>query len=183
MESSYNQYDLRRMKVGGWEASRLKSKVNGKWVYFYNPDNNELMNCKELIDFEKRYIPPNHKPKKRNVVSRSLEKKDVKNYRAPLQFSQHPRLLAPVVYSSFSSIRVPQHLAKKTRSKTACRTPKTTLISNDELAIGYPKTSHDIVRGNAATLQPIRPVSLNAAEKVEEEKSDFDSQQNSSTEE
>ena len=181
MDSNYSQYDLRRMKVGGWEASNLKSKVNGKWVYFYNADDNKLINCRELIDFEKKYVPPNHRPKKRTVVTRSLEKRGTENYRAPLQFSHHPRLLAPVVYSSFTTTRAPQHLAKNTRSKTACRIPKTSLLPNKQEGKRCTKTSQEPTRGMASSLPPKNPVPLNDTEKIEEI-SDYDSQ-NSSVEE
>ena len=89
--------------MGGWESSKLRTKSNGKWYYIYNSDNHELVNCKELIDYDKKYTPPNHKHFKADPPHvKCVGKMDNGNYRAPLHYQQ-PSLIAPIVYGSFPS--------------------------------------------------------------------------------
>ena len=97
-------FDIRKYKMGGWESAKLKTKTNGKWYYIYNSDNHELVNCKELIDYDKKYTPPNHKHYKPEPFHvKCVGKMDTGNYRAPLQFQHQPSLIAPIVYGSFST--------------------------------------------------------------------------------
>ena len=135
-------FDIRKYKMGGWESAKLRTKSNGKWYYIYNSDNNELVNMKELIEYDKKYKPPNHqnyKPEPYHV--KCVGRMDTGNYRAPLQFQQQPVLIAPVVYSSFSTSHpnikkalnlTPDPLRKQSSTKSLSQStkPKKKLLPN-----------------------------------------------------
>ena len=89
-------YDLRRLKVGEWESAKIKSKVNGRWIYFYKDDNKRLINCPELINYEKKYIPPNHREKRPNTSLDVIIDRD---------FSQSVVVRAPIVYTQKNLVR------------------------------------------------------------------------------
>lgn len=104
-------FDLRRFKVGGWDSTKIKTKTNGKWIYIYEGDTNQLINLPEPIHFEKRYKPPNyvrHEPQRvqssfdTRLFERSIESPTTR--KAPLSFAppnHSNKLVAPVVYSQF----------------------------------------------------------------------------------
>ncbi|OHS99324.1 hypothetical protein TRFO_34269 [Tritrichomonas foetus] len=52
--------DLRKWKCGGWEASKITVKVNGRWSYIYNTKSSNPTNVKEPIKYNGGYKPPNH---------------------------------------------------------------------------------------------------------------------------
>ena len=55
---------LKQLKLGGWESSKMRVKVNGRWAYFYPSEGEIPLNDREPISFETAYIPPNHHDEK-----------------------------------------------------------------------------------------------------------------------
>ena len=111
MTSSYPfQADIRKYRIGGWESAKVSAKVNGKWVYLYNSENNKLLNCPELIRFERKYVPPSDTSdistaRKRPIsVYDDVDRTITNEVRAPLQYKstkKKKKFLSPVVYGSF----------------------------------------------------------------------------------
>jgi hypothetical protein len=52
--------DLKQWPAGGWQHSKTRAKVNGRWIYFFDPEHEEPWNSKEPVDFSTPYTPPNH---------------------------------------------------------------------------------------------------------------------------
>jgi hypothetical protein len=52
--------DVKQWPAGGWEVSKTRAKVNGRWTYFFAPDQEEPWNAREPVDFSVPYVPPNH---------------------------------------------------------------------------------------------------------------------------
>lgn len=50
--------DIRQITSGGWESSQINVKVNGRWRYFYTPENSKPVNSKEPIQYGAGYKPP-----------------------------------------------------------------------------------------------------------------------------
>ncbi|OHT11935.1 hypothetical protein TRFO_18411 [Tritrichomonas foetus] len=46
------------MRCGGWKSAQMSAKINGRWTYFYKPENIKPLNAKEPINFTAPYIPP-----------------------------------------------------------------------------------------------------------------------------
>lgn len=86
--------DLRLYQVGGWEASKITVKVNGRWSYIYEPSSPNPANKKEPISLDTPYIPPNHRNEKMELIVQPkihpLHKKliDQKRiiYKAPISY-------------------------------------------------------------------------------------------------
>ena len=103
-EPDIHTYDLRNFKVGGWSSANLKTKVNGRWIYIYNPETNILINKPEPIQFEKKYVPPNHQREFYNTHKDNLNAQRTSPIRErPFTTSENSR--APLVYSSYSGVR------------------------------------------------------------------------------
>lgn len=105
-------FDLRKLKCGSWKLSQIKTKVNGHWLYFYEPETNKLINFKEPINFEKKYVPPNHADEKMEICdipplhpAKTAFLQSKRHSKAPLVFSEefkHRQFSSPIVYQQFS---------------------------------------------------------------------------------
>ena len=50
--------DLRHWNEGGWRSSKITSKKDGRWIYFFQDGNSSPINSKEPVSYGQRYTPP-----------------------------------------------------------------------------------------------------------------------------
>jgi len=53
-----SEYDIRKVKCGGWSSSRLSVRKDGRWIEFYDDKTRTPINQSIPVDFERKYIPP-----------------------------------------------------------------------------------------------------------------------------
>lgn len=51
-------YDIRKLPVGGWISSQISVQSHGRWIQFFEPGSNNIINSTLPIDYSKKYKPP-----------------------------------------------------------------------------------------------------------------------------
>lgn len=65
-------YDIRKLRAGGWKASKIKVEGNGQWSRFIDSETNSYINKTQRIDYTKKYNPP----KRRATAQREQMNRD-----------------------------------------------------------------------------------------------------------
>lgn len=94
--------DLRKWKCGGWEASKMNVKINGRWSYIYENTRPSPTNVREPITYDQDYSPPNHQhekmshyPMQKMHPTRAIYMQNHLHPKAPIQYQEASYLPHP----------------------------------------------------------------------------------------
>ncbi|KAK8894408.1 hypothetical protein M9Y10_022843 [Tritrichomonas musculus] len=135
--------DLRNWRSGGWNASKMTVKVNGRWSYIYNYDSSVPTNVKEPISLNGPYIPPNHRnepfeattaPKSHPLRTSALQQRNIIS-KAPICYINHN-------YSKIQKEETKLSL-QGSRLKSRTKTNSPSLINNQKFTHDYNELTFD----------------------------------------
>lgn len=111
-------YDIRKLSVGGWSSSQISVQSYGRWLQFTDPVSNNVINSTLPINYSKKYKPPKiYKKNKENDSDSSLD-----NYifNAKSQINQPQKVIVPQIELSpeRTVLKANQNFNLKTRQNT-----------------------------------------------------------------
>jgi hypothetical protein len=156
--------DLRAWPAGGWAAAKTRVKTNGRWFYFYQPEDATPWNSREPVAFTATYRPPNHEhdpfqaypdvpthPTRQRLLDAS------RPARAPYSFPTGERQRALIPPAARNSLLVPPQTNEPEQGQLQIPMSKT-LIHRQSPEQPDPPKPRRMLQANFGQSMPVLPI-------------------------